>query len=74
MIDKRLTAVIQREENKYVAMCLEVDIASEGDTIESARANLVEALELFFEVEQPEENERGPREEPFITTVRVAVG
>ncbi len=74
MIEKRLTAVIQREEHKYVALCPEVDIASEGDTIETARENLIEALELFFEVAEPEEIERRMREEPFITTVRVAVG
>lgn len=46
---KILTAIIEREGNGYVALCPEVDIASQGDTIEEARANLREALELFFE-------------------------
>jgi predicted RNase H-like HicB family nuclease len=44
-----LTALIEREENGYVAICPEFDIASQGDTIEEARANLTEALTLFFE-------------------------
>ena len=46
---RQLTAVIEREDDVYVALCPELDIASQGDTIEAARANLVEALELFFE-------------------------
>jgi len=51
----RLTAIIQREGQTYVALCPELDIASQGDTIESAQANLQEALELFFECASPEE-------------------
>ena len=45
----QLTAVIEREGDGYVALCAELDIASQGDTIEEARRNLVEAVELFFE-------------------------
>ena len=45
----QLTAIIEREEDMYVALCPELDIASQGNTVEEARANLVEALELFFE-------------------------
>ncbi|QDT01559.1 type II toxin-antitoxin system HicB family antitoxin [Adhaeretor mobilis] len=45
----RLTAIIQREGDGYVAHCAELDIASQGDTVEQARDNLQEALELFFE-------------------------
>jgi predicted RNase H-like HicB family nuclease len=47
---ERVTAVIEREGDGYVALSPELDIAREGDTIESARANLQEALTLFFEV------------------------
>lgn len=47
---RQLTAVIEREGNFYVAHCPELDIASQGGSVEEARANLVEALELFFEV------------------------
>ena len=45
----RLTAAINKEDDMFVAQCLEVDVASQGDTIESALANLKEALELYFE-------------------------
>jgi predicted RNase H-like HicB family nuclease len=52
---RRLTAVIQRENDGYVALCPELDIASQGDSISSARRNLSEALELFFEYAEPKE-------------------
>ena len=47
--NKQLTAIIEREDDWYVALCPEFDIASQGKTIEEARDNLVEAVELFFE-------------------------
>ena len=46
---QRVTAVIEREGDGYVALCPELDVASQGDIIEQARANLEEALSLFFE-------------------------
>ena len=46
----QLTAIIEREGDGYVALCPEWDIASQGDTVSEARDNLIEALELFFEV------------------------
>jgi predicted RNase H-like HicB family nuclease len=47
---KRLfTATVRREGNWYVSQCLEVDVASQGETGEKALANLKEALELHFE-------------------------
>jgi predicted RNase H-like HicB family nuclease len=52
---RRLTAVIQSEGNGFVALCPELDIASQGETIEAARDNLREALELFFECAPPAE-------------------
>ena len=45
----RLTAAITREGSLFVAQCLEVDVASQGDSVEGALENLREALELFFE-------------------------
>jgi predicted RNase H-like HicB family nuclease len=54
---KQLTAIIEREKKGYVSLCPELDIASQGDTIEEARGNLVEALELFFETADPSEVE-----------------
>ena len=49
MHTRQLTAIIEREGDGYVALCPEVDVASQGTTIGEARANLIEALELFFE-------------------------
>jgi len=46
---KRFTAVISREENWYVARCLELGVVSQGKTIEEAQANLKEAVELYLE-------------------------
>lgn len=44
-----VAAVIEREGDGYVALCPELDIASQGSTVEEARLNLTEAIELFFE-------------------------
>jgi len=44
-----LTAIIEREGEGYVALCPELDIASQGDTVEEARDQLAEAVELFLE-------------------------
>jgi predicted RNase H-like HicB family nuclease len=49
MTHKMLTAMIEREDDGYVSLCPELDIASQGDSITEARDNLREALELFFE-------------------------
>lgn len=46
--ERPLTTIFKREGNGYVSLCPELDIASQGATIEEARANLAEALELFF--------------------------
>ena len=47
---EQLTAIFEREGDGYVALCPELDIASQGETVGDARSNLIEALELFFEV------------------------
>ncbi len=70
----RLTAVIQKEEGAYVALCPELDIASQGDTVEEARANLAEAVELFFEAADAAEIERRLHTEVYVTQLEVAVG
>ena len=46
---EHLTAIIEREGDGYVALCPELDIASQGDSVEGASANLREALSLFLE-------------------------
>lgn len=45
----RLTAIISKEEDMYVARCPEVGTISQGRTIEEALANLREATELYLE-------------------------
>jgi predicted RNase H-like HicB family nuclease len=70
---QKLTAIIEREDNMYVALCPELDIASQGSSIESARDNLQEAIELFFEAASPEEVKERLHGEIFITQVEVAV-
>ncbi len=52
---KTITATILREADGYVSLCSELDIASQGDTVEEARENLREAVELFFETAHPNE-------------------
>lgn len=68
-----LTAIIEREGDGYVSLCPELDIASQGDTIEEARANLIEALELFFETASQEEISERLHDEVLVTRVRVSV-
>ncbi len=68
-----LTAIIEREGAGYVALCPEVDVASQGDTIQEARANLQEALELFFEAASDSEIARRLRSEVYVTRVQVSV-
>ena len=73
-IKRQLTAIIEREGDEYVALCPEFDIASQGPSIEEARENLREALELFFETADPTEVDARLHDEVFITRVEVAVG
>ncbi len=70
---RELTAIIEREGNGYVSLCPELDVASQGDTIEEARANLVEALEFFFEAASPKELLERLHDEVLVTRVRIAV-
>lgn len=73
-MNKKLTAIIEREGGGFVALCPELDVASQGDTIDEARKNLQEALELFFETASPEEIETRLHEEVYVTQVEVAIG
>jgi predicted RNase H-like HicB family nuclease len=65
---RRFTAVITKEEELFVALCLELDVASQGRSLEEALANLREAIELYLEGEE----EIVQPEPPFITFVEVA--
>ncbi len=70
---ERGTAVIEREGDGYVALCPELDIASQGDSIEEARANLEEALGLFFEAASPAEIVDRFHSEVYVTHLDIAV-
>jgi len=70
----KLTALIEWEGDGYVSLCPELDIASQGDTVEASRDNLREAIELFFESASPEEVKQRLRGEVFITQLEVSVG
>ena len=71
---QQYTAIIEKEEDLYVALCPELDIASQGETVEQARVNLIEAIELFFEVASPQEINERLHSEIFITRLEVSVG
>jgi len=73
-VKRQLTAIIEREGDGYVALCPEVDIASQGNTVDEARQNLREALELFFESASAEEIKQRLHEEVYVTRVEVSVG
>ena len=70
----QVTALIEREGDGYVALCPELDIASQGDTLEEARKNLQEALELFFETASPTEVLERLHPEVYVTRLEVTVG
>jgi predicted RNase H-like HicB family nuclease len=70
----RLTAIIEREGDGYVALCPELDIASQGDSVESARLNLSEAVDLFFECASPDEVARRLSGEVYVTHIEVPIG
>ena len=73
-MNRKLTAIIEREGSGYVALCPELDIASQGNDIKQARENLQEALELFFETASPEEVAQRFHGEVYVTQVEVAIG
>jgi predicted RNase H-like HicB family nuclease len=52
LMKRSFTATVWRDGNWYVSQCLEVDVASQGETEEEALSNLMEALELHFEPPQ----------------------
>lgn len=68
-----LTAIIEREGDGYVALCPEVDVASQGTTVQEARTNLQEALELFFETASDSEIARRLHSEVYVTRVQVSI-
>jgi predicted RNase H-like HicB family nuclease len=73
-MNRKFTAIIERENDGYVALCPELDVASQGDTVDNARKNLQEALELFLEMASPEELSTRLHDEIYITQLEVALG
>ena len=71
---RELTAILSREGDGYVALCPELDIASQGTTVEEARRSLSEAVELFFETADASEVERRLHDEVYVTRLEIAVG
>lgn len=65
---QQFTAIIEREGDGYVSLCPPLDIASQGNTVEEARNNLIEALELFFEVADPSKIRSRLHSEVFVTS------
>jgi predicted RNase H-like HicB family nuclease len=70
----QFTAIIEREGDGYVSLCPELDIASQGDTIEQARDNLKEAIELFLQLADTSEIKLRLKNDIFITKLEVSVG
>jgi len=70
---RQLTCVLEREGDGFVSLCPELDIASQGATIEEARANLIEAVELFFEAADRSEITQRLRGEVYVTPIEVRV-
>ncbi len=71
---RRLTAVVEREGDGYVALCPDVDVDSQVATVAEARDNLIEALTLFFETAAAGEIDRRLKGEAYITNIEFAVG
>lgn len=74
MDQRRFTAVVEREGDMYVALCPQLDVVSQGATVEEARDNLREAVGLFLETASPQEIEQRFRSEIFVTQFEVAHG
>lgn len=71
----KFSMIIEKEGKWYVALCPEVDIASQGETIEEASENLKEAVKLYFQTASKEEIEAvvSPTMPPLVSTFEVAV-
>ena len=74
MIKSSYTAILEKEDDLYVALCPELDVASQGETIEEAIVNLREAVELFLACADPSEIQRRLHPEVFITRFEVVHG
>jgi predicted RNase H-like HicB family nuclease len=74
MATSSYTAIVEKEGGLYVALCPELDVASQGTTVEEATANLKEAVELFLECADSEEIKRRLHTQVFVTRFEAAHG
>ena len=74
MSRRTFTALVQREGDGWVALCPELDVASQGDTVELAKANLQEAVELFLETAADAEIQQRLHAETYLSPLEVDIG
>jgi predicted RNase H-like HicB family nuclease len=74
MKTRTFTAILEKEDDQFVALCPELDVASQGPTVEEALANLKEAVELFLECADPSEVKQRLHGEVFVTRFEAAHG
>ncbi len=70
---RALTVILTREGDGFVALCPEIDVVSQGTTVEEAKANLREAVELFLECASPGEIGERLSSEAFVSSMEVEV-
>ena len=70
---QNFTAIIEKEKDGFVALCPELDVASQGDTVEEAKNNLQEAIELLLEHASTSELDRRLKKDLFITNMQIEV-
>ena len=71
---QNFTVIAERENNGFVALCPKLDVASQGNTVEEAKFNLQEAIELLFEHASKDEIASRLKIDVFMTNMRIAVG
>lgn len=74
MAIRTFTAWVHREDGGWVALCPELDVASQGQTVEEAKANLREAVELFLDCADEEEISQRLHGETYMSSLEVDVG
>ena len=74
MPERSFTAIVEKKGDLYVALCPELDVESQGRTVEEATANLKEAVELFLETADPREIQQRLHTEVFVTRFEAAYG
>jgi len=70
---KKFTAIIERKENGYIAVCPELNVTSNGETAVDARKNLQEVLESFYTTASLEEINNRFHNEVYVTQVEIAI-